>query len=51
MLSFVFGFLTVTITGALFINDPMINVYFSYLLIVVAFSSMIINGLDFRRKK
>ena len=45
------GMFTIVLTGSLFMGDSMINVYFSYFLIVIAFSCMIINGLDFRRKK
>jgi hypothetical protein len=51
MFGFAFGFLTITITGFVFMGDALINVYFSYLLIVIAFMSIIINGLDFKRRK
>ena len=50
MFAFSFGFLTVAITGMVFMNDVIINVYFSYLLIVVAVSCMIINGIDTIKK-
>lgn len=49
--AFAFGFLTLAITGVVFMNDLIINRYFSYLLIVVAFACLITNGLDFRSKK
>jgi hypothetical protein len=48
---FVFGFLTIAITGFVFMGSSLINVYFSYFLMVIAFISIIINGLDFKRKK
>jgi hypothetical protein len=51
MVGFIFGFLTIIITGTVFMNDIIINVYFSYFLIAIAFSCLLINGLDFRRKK
>jgi hypothetical protein len=51
MFGFTFAFMTLALTGLVFMNYSVINVYFSYLLIFVSFASLIINGLDFRRKK
>jgi hypothetical protein len=51
MFGFAFGFLTIAITGFIFMSSSLIDVYFSYFLIVIAFMSIIINGLDFKRKK
>jgi len=51
MFAFAFGFISLAITGLVFMNNVNIGVYFSLLLIFVAFASMIINGIDFRRKK
>lgn len=45
------GFFTIILTGSIFMNDSIINVYFSYLLIIIGFACMLINGLDIRRKK
>lgn len=45
------GFFTILLSGAIFFNDVNINVFFTYFLIVIGFSCMIINGLDVRRKK
>lgn len=44
------GFLTIVMAGFVFMNDVLINVYFSELLIVIAFISIIINGFDVRKK-
>ena len=51
ILGLVIGFLTVVMTGAVFMGDSLINVYYSYLLIVVGFSCLVINGFDMRREK
>lgn len=48
---FAIGFLTVAVTGLVFMSDALINVYFSYLLIVIAFISIIMNGFEMARKK
>ena len=45
------GFFTIILSGLVFMNDLNITKYFTYLLIVVGFSCMVINGLDVRRKK
>jgi len=50
ILGFVVGFFTVVISGAIFISDIDINVYFTYLLIIIAFSTMLINGIDAIKK-
>jgi hypothetical protein len=51
ILGLVLGFLTMVLTGMVFMNSVIIDLYFSYVLLVIGFSCMIINGLDFRRKK
>jgi hypothetical protein len=51
ILGFSVGFFTMLLSGSIFLNDININVYFSYFLIIIGFSCMVINGLDFRRKK
>jgi hypothetical protein len=45
------GFFTIILSGLVFMNDINIGKYFTYLLILVSFSCMVINGLDVRRKK
>jgi hypothetical protein len=44
------GFFTMLLSGAIFLNDININIFFTYFLIVVGFSCMIINGLDLKKK-
>lgn len=50
ILGFALGFLTMVLTGAVFFNDVIISIYFSYTLIIIGFTCMLINGLDFRSK-
>lgn len=50
ILGLIVGLFTMLLSGAIFLNDININVYFTYFLIVIGFSCMVINGLDFRRK-
>lgn len=51
ILGLAIGFMTIILCGAIFIDSIIINIYITYLLIIIGFSCMLINGLDFRRKK
>jgi hypothetical protein len=51
ILGLVLGFFTMVITFGIFMNNPDISIFFSYLLLVISFACMIINGLDLSDKK
>jgi len=51
ILGLALGFLTIVLTGAVFMGDILINIYFSYVLIIISFTCMLINGLDTKKKK
>lgn len=51
ILGLVFGFLTIVLTGVVFMQDLVtFNLAFNFVLIAVAFSCMLINGLDMKKK-
>jgi hypothetical protein len=50
ILGFIYGFLSIALTGLIFISDASINPFISYFLIIVSFTCLLLNGIELIKK-